>query len=122
MSRLKNRLMARVRTRFQWLFDRSVAKTSASVNPEGVPESTPWTPMTKRLSECTVAIVTTAGVHLKGQTLFDMGDRDGDPSYRAIPASAPKDAYMITHDYYDHSDAEKDINIVFTIDRLREMM
>jgi D-proline reductase (dithiol) PrdB len=28
---------------------------------------------------------------------------------------------MITHDYYDHKDADKDINIVFPIDRLKEM-
>ena len=27
---------------------------------------------------------------------------------------------MITHDYYDHTDAEKDLNIVFPIERLRE--
>jgi D-proline reductase (dithiol) PrdB len=28
---------------------------------------------------------------------------------------------MITHDYYDHSDAERDINIVFPIERLWEL-
>ena len=27
---------------------------------------------------------------------------------------------MITHDYYDHSDADRDINIVFPIQRLQE--
>ena len=27
---------------------------------------------------------------------------------------------MITHDYYDHTDADRDINIVFPIERLRE--
>jgi D-proline reductase (dithiol) PrdB len=27
---------------------------------------------------------------------------------------------MITHDYYDHKDADRDINIVFPTDRLRE--
>jgi D-proline reductase (dithiol) PrdB len=27
---------------------------------------------------------------------------------------------MITHDYYDHADADKDINIVLPVDRLKE--
>ena len=27
---------------------------------------------------------------------------------------------MITHDYYDHTDAGKDVNIVFPIERLQE--
>ena len=27
---------------------------------------------------------------------------------------------MITHDYYDHADADKDINIVFPVERLKE--
>jgi D-proline reductase (dithiol) PrdB len=28
---------------------------------------------------------------------------------------------MITHDYYDHKDADRDINVVFPLDRLREL-
>lgn len=117
MSRLKNRLIAKALTRFQWLFERAITKPLAYQDAGAIP----WVPMTKRLSECRVAIVTTAGVHLKGEPPFDMIDKDGDPSFRAIPLSAPTDALMITHDYYDHADAEKDINIVFPIDRLKEM-
>lgn len=117
MSRFKNRLTAKVLTRFRWLFDRAINKTQPYLDSGAIP----WVPMTKRLSECRVAIVTTAGVHLKGEPPFDMVDKDGDPSFRAIPLSAPDDALMITHDYYDHADAEKDINIVFPIDRLKEM-
>ena len=29
--------------------------------------------------------------------------------------------YTITHDYYDHSDARQDLNIVFPLTRLKEM-
>ena len=29
---------------------------------------------------------------------------------------------MVTHKYYDHSSADKDFNVVFPIDRLREMV
>jgi len=80
----------------------------------------PWTPTTKMLSESKIAVVTTAGVHHKDQAPFDMNDREGDPTFRVIDAKRPVSDLMITHDYYDHSDADKDINIVFPIDRLRE--
>lgn len=83
-------------------------------------EDIPWTPFTKPLSECTVAMVTTAGVHHRDQAPFDMIDRDGDPSFRVIDISRPLESLIITHDYYDHRDADKDINIIFPVERLRE--
>jgi len=49
-----------------------------------------------------------------------MKDRDGDPSYRVIDITRPLSSMMITHDYYDHSDADRDINIVFPVERLKE--
>ncbi|MBI5902628.1 MAG: hypothetical protein HZB84_03970 [Deltaproteobacteria bacterium] len=117
MGRLKNRILAKLLTRFPKLLDRIVASTPAA----GVEGGVPWTPVKKRLKDSTVALVTTAGVQLKGQPLFDMMDKDGDPTWRELPSDTPKEAYTITHDYYDHTDADRDINIVFPIDRLREM-
>lgn len=117
MGRLKNRILAKLLTRFPKLLDRIVAATPATA----VKGTVPWTPVKKRLKDSTVALVTTAGVQLKGQPLFDMMDKDGDPTWRGLPSDTPKEAYTITHDYYDHTDADKDINIVFPIDRLREM-
>ncbi len=84
-------------------------------------DETPWTPFTKELSRSKVALVTTAGVHLRGQRPFDMDDKDGDPSYREIPSSVDVSELTITHDYYDHSDADRDINIVFPLERLKEL-
>lgn len=81
----------------------------------------PWTPLSKPLSACKVALVTTAGVHHRDQEPFDMADRDGDPSFRVIDTARPLETLTITHDYYDHSDADKDINIVFPIERLKEL-
>src|SRR3989304_2232514 len=68
-----------------------------------------------------IAIVTTAAVHLKNQKPFDMHDPPGDPTYREIPKDTSKEELIITHDYYDHKDADKDINVVFPIDRLKEL-
>ena len=81
----------------------------------------PWMPFAKDLKKCKIALITTAGVHLKSQFLFNMNDPDGDPTYREIPINTPISELMITHDYYDHKDADRDINIVFPIDRLKEM-
>jgi D-proline reductase (dithiol) PrdB len=68
-----------------------------------------------------VALVTTAGVHRRDDQPFDMVDKDGDPSFRVIPAGLRRDQLCITHDYYDHRDADKDVNIVFPLERLREL-
>lgn len=116
LSRLKNRFMAKLLTRFPALFERSTRKISWT-GATGIP----WTPVTKQLSSSKVAIVTTAGVHLKSQKPFDMLDKMGDPEYRELPFEAKREEYTITHDYYDHRDADRDLNIVFPLDRLREM-
>ncbi len=116
MGRFLNRFFARLNTRFPSLFDRAVKKPEAMTFTD-----VPWTPLAKPLKDCKVALVTTAGVHLLGQPPFDMLDKDGDASFRELPSSTPVSGYMITHDYYDHSDADRDINIVFPIERLREM-
>jgi len=81
----------------------------------------PWVPLERPARECTVAMVTTAGVHLSSDKPFDMSDRAGDPSFREIPSDVSGSGLMVTHDYYDHRDADRDINVVFPIDRLREM-
>ncbi len=83
--------------------------------------ATPWAPLRREPRECTVALVTTAGVHLPSDAPFDMRDRSGDPSFREIPSGTPERLLAVTHDYYDHRDADRDVNVVFPIDRLREL-
>jgi D-proline reductase (dithiol) PrdB len=115
IDRLKNKLISKIITRFPLLAKRFIA----SYEPHRSLD-VPWTPVTKALAESTIAIVTTAGVHHKDQEPFDMNDREGDPSYRVIDLERPFNGLMITHDYYDHADADKDINIVFPVERLKE--
>lgn len=116
-NRIKNRLIAKVITRFPSLAQRFIT----AYEPWQSGEAIPWTPPKKPLSDCTLAVVTTSGVHHTGQEPFDMQDSEGDPSFRAITGATINSGYRITHDYYDHSDAEKDLNIVLPIDRLREL-
>lgn len=118
MGRLKNRLLAKLLTPFPGLLEKLVERIPVG---DITFDTAPWTPFTKGLKGSTFAIVTTAGVHVKGQRPFDMKDPDGDPTWRGIPTGTPAGDYTITHDYYDHKDADRDINIVYPIDRMREL-
>ena len=82
---------------------------------------TPWTRMTRPASQCRLALVTTGGVHLLSQPPFNMKDPAGDPTFREIPANSSHEDLIITHDYYDHTDADRDINIVLPIERVLEL-
>lgn len=50
-----------------------------------------------------------------------MKDPSGDPTFREIPADIKPSCFTITHDYYDHKDADKDINIVLPIERVQDL-
>ena len=82
-------------------------------------EESPWTPFDRKMAECRVALITTGGIHLAGQLPFDMNHPGGDPTYREIPNDTDVEELIITHNYYDHSDADQDVNIIFPIERLR---
>jgi len=115
ISRLKNQILARILSYIPSLSRHFIDSYTPMESMD-----IPWTPITKTLSESKIAVVTTAGVHHKDQTPFNMNDREGDPTFRVIDSKRPVSDLMITHDYYDHADADKDINIVFPIERLRE--
>lgn len=118
VSSFKNKAIAKIITRFPALARHFINAYKPCETTDGVP----WTPANKPLKNCKVAVVTTSGVHHKSQKPFDMADKAGDPTCRVIDLTKPLSDLMITHDYYDHADADKDINIVFPIERLREFV
>jgi len=81
----------------------------------------PFTPFDRALSKSTIAIVTAGGVHLRDQEAFNIADELGDLGYRVIPGDVDPSQLMVTHHHYDHSDADKDINVVFPIEVLRDL-
>jgi D-proline reductase (dithiol) PrdB len=109
VARYKNRVIAKVVTQFPSLAKRLTDSYEAVESMD-----VPWTPVTKLLKNSKVAIVTTAGVHHRSQKPFDMQDAEGDSTFREIDVRKPVSDLMITHDYYDHTGADKDINIVFS--------
>ena len=81
----------------------------------------PWARVTKPVKDSVIALVTTAGVHLRSDPPFDMSDPDGDPSFREIPSDVDPRRLTITHRYYDHAAADRDIDVVLPPRRLREL-
>lgn len=119
LRRLKHRAVAAIATAVPAVGER----LAAGYRPEAAAAggAVPWVPLRTPLSECTVALVTTSGVHHRHQEPFDMGDPDGDPTFRELDLERRLDSLTITHDYYDHRDADRDVNIVLPVERMREL-
>lgn len=81
-------------------------------------DSEPWV-TGPPLAERRVAIVTSAGLHRRGDRSFDIQDT----GYRVIDGTLSGDELVMTHSSvnFDRTGFQQDTNVVFPIDRLREM-
>jgi D-proline reductase (dithiol) PrdB len=81
-------------------------------------ETTPWVGGPP-LSERRVAIVASAGLVVRGEKPF----RGGDADFRVIPSSTRPDGLLLSHISInlDRTGFEEDWNVVFPLDRLREL-
>jgi D-proline reductase (dithiol) PrdB len=85
-----------------------------------VNDTAPMTPLTRSLRECRVAMLTSGGVSRKDTHLFNPQARN-DLRLDAVANDTAADFFVISDDYYNHSDADRDINCIFPIERLREL-
>jgi D-proline reductase (dithiol) PrdB len=90
------------------------------------PRDIPWTPLSKPLADCTVALISSGGIALKSQPPFDQeGERKnpwwGDPSYRVIPRTATAADIRVCHLHINPAFAEEDLNCLLPLERLLEM-
>jgi len=87
------------------------------------PVTTAVTPLRKPLSECTVALVTTAGLSLADQPPFDSTIRMGDSSFREFPGGISPQSLEMNHRSwaFDQTGILRDRNLVLPLDRLCEM-
>lgn len=107
----------------QWWAGRAAQRSGNLDGGQGGGQGTiPFTRLRKPLSRSRVALITTGGVHLMDQTPFDMADKDGDASFREIPGHAHPAQILITHNYYNHNDADRDLNVVFPLAHLRDLV
>jgi len=72
-----------------------------------------------RLSQRRVAIVSSAGLVVRGENPF----RGRDPDYRAIPAATRPEDLLCSHISinFDRTGFQEDWNVVFPLDRLNEL-
>jgi len=86
----------------------------------------PWTPVSKPLAESKVALLSTAGLSMKGDVPFDMeGERKrptwGDPSWRRLSADATSETIEANHLHIDTGYIERDLNVALPLERLRAL-
>ncbi|GAX90971.1 glycine/sarcosine/betaine reductase selenoprotein B family protein [Effusibacillus lacus] len=84
---------------------------------ENVPEAL----LQKPLDQCKVALITTAGVHLKSDPPFNVDNPAGDHTIRIISSDAKAEDLEITHIYYDTKFAKADPSVVFPLQQIREL-
>jgi D-proline reductase (dithiol) PrdB len=83
-------------------------------------DEAPFVRPRKSLAESRVALVTTAGLHVRGDKPFFSGDQ----TYRVIPSSTPTSQIVQSHSSigFDRTAFMRDVNISYPIDRLRELV
>jgi len=90
------------------------------------PGAIPFTPLRKPLRECTVALLSTAGIARTDDRPFDQdGERRnpwwGDPSFRVLPFGTSEADIRIHHLHIDPRFGEADLDVVLPMRRLAEL-
>jgi len=86
-----------------------------------------WAPgarLTKPLSQSKLALISSAGLHLPAQLPFDLEMRGGDVSFRELPGTLDVRDLRISQrsSDFDQTGAREDSNLVFPLDRFRELL
>ena len=83
-------------------------------------DTAPFTRPATALPGCRLAIVTTAGLHRRGDRPFGPGEQ----TFRILPANAPAADIVQSHTSlgFDRTATMRDLNISFPVDRLRELI
>ena len=78
-----------------------------------------WTKQVKPLARMRVALITTAGLHFRDEEAFNFADA----TFRPIPGDADANNLIMSHSSanFDRSGFVEDVNLVFPIDRFKEL-
>jgi D-proline reductase (dithiol) PrdB len=109
--------------RFLDFASRQVMKAWTARQEPGV---VPFTPLARPLRECTVALISTAGVARNDDRPFDQERerRDpwwGDPTFRRIPLGTTEKDVRLYHLHIDTRFGERDLDVVLPMRRLAEL-
>jgi D-proline reductase (dithiol) PrdB len=85
----------------------------------------PWTPMSKPLSQTTIALATSAGISLKSDPPFDMEREKREPlwsdrSFRMIPRGTTEKDIEVNHLHINTTYIKQDINVILSLARMAE--
>ena len=90
-------------------------------------DAVPWTPLARPLVAATVALVTTAGINVRGaEAPFDYAREKaepqwGDPTFRTLPRDLRQEQVQTGHLHINNDDLDRDIDVAFPIHRLLEL-
>lgn len=109
--------------RFVDFATRQIMKAWAARQEPGV---IPFTSLRKPLRECTVALISTAGIARNDDRPFDQeGERRdpwwGDPSFRTIPFGTTEKDIRVHHLHIDPKFGEEDLDVLLPMRRLAEL-
>lgn len=86
-------------------------------------EAMPWAAFDGAAAPARLALVSSGGVYIDGeQEPFEAADPYGDYSWRSIPLDTAPGCLALAHDHYDHAAAWQDINTVYPLERLRDLI
>ncbi len=78
-------------------------------------------PLRMPLSECRVTFISTSGVQPKGSLPFDTVHPVGDYTFRRVSSNSRVDDLEIHQLKYPTAGANRDLNVIFPIERLQEL-
>ncbi len=80
---------------------------------------TPWVTSSQPLSKMRIALITTAGLHFRDNPAFDFADA----TFRPIAGDENANDLIMSHSSanFDRSGFAEDVNLVFPVDRFREL-
>ena len=81
---------------------------------------TAWVHNSKPLADKRIALITTAGLYVRGEESFAWGDS----TYRALPGDEDAGNYVMGQSSanFDRSGFQADVNVVFPLDRFNELV
>lgn len=85
------------------------------------PDTVPLATLRKPVAQSRLAFISTAGVQPKGTLPFDVVHPVGDYSFRRVPSAAEPADLEIHQLKYPTAGANRDLNVIFPIERLREL-
>ena len=100
---------------------------SARIPDEPAHPEIPWSEVGKPLAESKLALLSTAGLSMRGDAPFDMEmerkqPTRGDPSWRRLRSDATSTTVEAHHLHIDTGYIERDLNVALPLDRVRELV